>query len=97
MPSAREATRIAKNLVSVAATGCILSRDVVEALRQQHKKPRQRQTGRLCHVLCRRRPNVRCLLSSRRHAEVKSAVGTTAMRELPRTNLGGERVVCRTG
>jgi hypothetical protein len=54
-------------------------------------------TGGRCYVLCHRRPNVRCLLSSRRHVEAKTAGGTAAMRELPRTNLGRERVACRTG
>src|SRR5262245_33778554 len=46
---------------------------------------------------CRRRPSVRRLFSRRRHAKAKSAVRTAGMLELPRTNLGGERVASGIG
>src|SRR5262245_41863625 len=70
-------------LVSVAATGCTIYRHQI-------------RRGR-CFVLRRRPPIVRCLLSGRRHADARSAVRRAAMRELLRTNLGGEKVACRTG
>src|SRR5215471_5491326 len=76
-------TLIAKCLVSVAATGCTICRHQI-------------RRGR-CFVLCRRRPIVCCLLSGRRYADAKSAVGRAAMRELSRTDLGGEKVACRIG
>ena len=69
--------------VSVATTGCTIF---------EHQIRRGR-----CFVLRSRRPIVCCLLSGRRHTDAKNAVARAAMRQLQRTNLGGEEVACRPG
>ena len=44
-----------------------------------------------------RRQSVRRLLSSRQYAKAESAVGASAMLEMPRTNLGGKGLAGRSG
>lgn len=44
-----------------------------------------------------RRQSVRRLLSSRRYAKAESVVGTSAMFEMRRSNLGGKGLAGRSG